>query len=228
MVQGKTSQFIENFKSFTADDELMLANLKQALNYSMDNLAIPDSKLNLSSNKIPNNTTTTKSNNINENNNINDDNDNNDDNTIPTKYPTKYTKNNFNNINNNTTSNNITNNKNANDNSNNNNDNDNDSDSDSDSKSDNESDDESDDNKKKNNNKNDNIEHFRGSIELESKNLHNILLSLLITFIGYLVIHIYTKNYIAVETIAPDLKKMKHLIYGIIYFILIYICLEIF
>ena len=51
MVVGKTSNFVEGFKSFTADDDLMLANLKQALNYSADNLSIPDSNLKLSSNK---------------------------------------------------------------------------------------------------------------------------------------------------------------------------------
>jgi len=53
MVLGKISNFTEGFQSFTADDELMIANLKQALEYSKESLSIPDpsSKLNLLNNK---------------------------------------------------------------------------------------------------------------------------------------------------------------------------------
>ena len=67
MVLGKISNFTEGFQSFTADDELMIANLKQALEYSKESLSIPDpsSKLNLLNNKntnITNNTNITKQN----------------------------------------------------------------------------------------------------------------------------------------------------------------------
>jgi hypothetical protein len=69
MVVGKTSSFVEGFKSFSVDDELMLANLKQALNYSADSLAIPDSNLKLPSNNSSN-TNPTKQTNFNSNSNM--------------------------------------------------------------------------------------------------------------------------------------------------------------
>ena len=37
-----TSKYVEGFTLFTADDEIMLSNLKQAINYSKQNLAISD------------------------------------------------------------------------------------------------------------------------------------------------------------------------------------------
>ena len=40
MVLGTTSKYVEGFTLFTADDEIMLANLKQAINYSKQNVAI--------------------------------------------------------------------------------------------------------------------------------------------------------------------------------------------
>jgi len=42
MVSGMTSKYVEGFTLFTADDEIMLSNLKQAINYSKQNLAISD------------------------------------------------------------------------------------------------------------------------------------------------------------------------------------------
>jgi len=42
MVSGMTPKYVEGFTLFTADDEIMLSNLKQAINYSKQNLAISD------------------------------------------------------------------------------------------------------------------------------------------------------------------------------------------
>ena len=53
MVLGNTSKYVEGFESFTADDQLMVSNLKQAVNYTKENMAIGDvtSKLSNTSSK---------------------------------------------------------------------------------------------------------------------------------------------------------------------------------
>ena len=55
-----------------------------------------------------------------------------------------------------------------------------------------------------------------------------MLLSLLITFLGYMLILGFTNNLIPITTYAPELKQFKHLIYGGFFFIIVYICLEVF
>jgi len=72
------------------------------------------------------------------------------------------------------------------------------------------------------------IEGFQGSIEIESRNLKNILLALLLSFVGYLVVYASMNNYIPIAEISPQLKKFKHLIYGGVFFVIAYICLEVF
>ena len=47
MVVGNTSKYVEGFESFTLDDEMMLANLKQAVNYTKANMAISDVEMKL-------------------------------------------------------------------------------------------------------------------------------------------------------------------------------------
>ena len=76
--------------------------------------------------------------------------------------------------------------------------------------------------------KNDFEEGFQGSSMLEAKNLKNILLALLLSFIGYLVVYAYKHDYIPIKDISPQLVKFKHLVYGGLFFIIAYICLEIF
>lgn len=71
-------------------------------------------------------------------------------------------------------------------------------------------------------------EGFQGSSMLEAKNLKNILLALLLSFIGYLVVYAYKHDYIPIKDISPQLVKFKHLVYGGLFFIIAYICLEIF
>jgi hypothetical protein len=72
------------------------------------------------------------------------------------------------------------------------------------------------------------IEGFQGSVEIEGRNLKNVLLALLLSFIGYLVVYASMNNYIPIGDISPQLKKFKHLVYGGIFFIIAYICLEVF
>ena len=71
-------------------------------------------------------------------------------------------------------------------------------------------------------------EGFRGSEYVEYNFFKKILLSLLITFIGYILILSSINNLIPISTYAPHLKQFKHLIYGFIFFIITYMCLEIF
>jgi len=71
-------------------------------------------------------------------------------------------------------------------------------------------------------------EGFQGSSMLEAKNLKNILLALLLSFIGYLVVYAYKHDYIPIKDISPQLVKFKHLVYSGLFFIIAYICLEIF
>jgi hypothetical protein len=74
----------------------------------------------------------------------------------------------------------------------------------------------------------DSVEGFHGSVEIESRNLKNILLALLLSFIGYLVVYANMNNYIPVSEMSPQLKKFKHFIYGGIFCVITYICLEVF
>ena len=71
-------------------------------------------------------------------------------------------------------------------------------------------------------------EGFQGSSMLEAKNLKNILLALLLSFIGYLVVYAYKHDYIPIKDISQQLVKFKHLVYSGLFFIISYICLEIF
>ena len=249
MVVGRSSSFIEGFKSFTADDDLMLANLKQALEYSKEDLAIPDakSKLNLPSSKNTNINNNTNSNmpsttmpssampsstmaamatipsttkpistpaitksGMNVNKNMN---------TMPTKPETTMPET-FKNVMGNKKVNkkgeekfrdvkmvrNIV--------------EDEDGMEDEDSNADLDED-EMDEGEKM-------IEGFQGSIKLESRFARNILLALLLTAIGYLVVHSSMNNLIPLGEISPQLKKFKNMIYGGLFFLIAYICLEVF
>lgn len=254
MVVGRSSSFIEGFKSFTADDDLMLANLKQALEYSKEDLAIPDakSKLNLPSSKNTNTNTNsnmpsttmpssampsstmaamatipattkpistpaiTKSGmNMNMNKNMN---------TMPTKPETTMPET-FKNVMGNKKVNkkgeekfrdvkmvrNIV---------------EDDMEDDEDGMEDENSnadldEDEMDEGEKM-------IEGFQGSIKLESRFARNILLALLLTAIGYLIVHSSMNNLIPLAEISPQLKKFKNMIYGGLFFLIAYICLEVF
>ena len=277
MVVGRTSHFVEGFKSFTADDELMLANLKQALEYSKENLSIPDttSKLKLPSNNSSGNLsgnlsgtttpqttkaamgtgmgpTTTKAN-------INNANMMNQLPPAPTlaklnkPQPTqnmeeepqttmaagggmagssRMSEEKFGDLK--MVKNIIE-----------------DGDSDDDGNESNlaimkedhyenkfkknlkngkrinklEDDESEDDNR--DDNEEDMIEGFQGSSVIESRNARNILLALLLTAIGYLVVHSSMKNLIPLDAISPQLKKFKNLIYCGLFFVIAYICLEV-
>ena len=71
-------------------------------------------------------------------------------------------------------------------------------------------------------------ESFQGSVILEKQCLKKILLALLISFIAYLVVHMCINNVIPINDISPQLKKFKNLIYGFLFFIITYLCLEMF
>lgn len=71
-------------------------------------------------------------------------------------------------------------------------------------------------------------EGFSGSQILEAKSIKNLLLALLIAFIGYVIAMSSTKNLLPITEISPDLKRFKNLIYVGLFFIIIYLCLEIF
>ena len=267
MVYGISSKFTEGFTSFTVDDELMIANLKQAVNYSKDNLSIPDASLKLSSvnnqynNKTPDdempittnekpfnmpdkimNPTTTmmasdmvSSNQISKNmgkSNI----------TVPNKLMNNSTTTRFNTSstmetlpnrelntkaqNTNTNTNigkplaSLSNFKNI-----------------PKVVDDGEDGDDGDDNQEVNSNKqlsnnsddSENMEEgFQGSLVIESRNTRNILLALLLSCIGYLVVYSMTNNFLPLDDISPQMKKFKKLIYGGLFFIISYICLEVF
>lgn len=314
MIPGRTSNFTEGFQSFTVDDDLMLANLKQALEYSKENLSIPDSrsKLNLPSTTKPNttipNTTIpniTSSNLKSSKNNSNTNNISEEPklmeqlppkptlanlNSIPTKEMnnTKTKSNSKSNSNMNTVEAKNTKNKNTSmsneekfkdikmikneiengetlaeldeevyankfkkktnnvnkynnkmntnmtDDMDDNIDNDMDVDMDADMDDDMDKDMSEDEfsegfENKLNNRKKDKIyEGFQGSSELESRYLKNILLSLLLTAIGYLVVHSFLSNLIPLNDISPQLNKFKKLVYGGLFFLIAYLCLEIF
>jgi hypothetical protein len=74
----------------------------------------------------------------------------------------------------------------------------------------------------------DTIEGFNGSQIIEGRYLKNILLALLISFIGYIIVILATKNVIPIAEYAPHMKKFKNLIYIGIFFMITYICLEVF
>ena len=74
----------------------------------------------------------------------------------------------------------------------------------------------------------DTIEGFNGSQIIEGRYLKNILLALLISFIGYIIVILATKNVIPIAEYAPHMKKFKNLIYMGIFFMITYICLEVF
>ena len=71
-------------------------------------------------------------------------------------------------------------------------------------------------------------EGFHGSQIVEARYLKNILLALLISFIGYIVAMTSAKNYLPIADFAPHMKKFKNLIYIGIFFVITYICLEVF
>ena len=71
-------------------------------------------------------------------------------------------------------------------------------------------------------------EGFQGSQQIEGVTLKKILLALLITFIGYMLIISATNNIIPIATYAPHLKQFKHFIYGSLFFVIVYLCLEVF
>jgi hypothetical protein len=74
----------------------------------------------------------------------------------------------------------------------------------------------------------DKVEGFRGSVEIESKEMRNILLALLLSCIGYLVVYSMGNNLLPLDEISPQLKKFKHLVYAGLFFLITYICLEVF
>ena len=71
-------------------------------------------------------------------------------------------------------------------------------------------------------------EGFNGSQTIEFHFFKKLLLALLITFIGYMIILSSNNNLIPITSYAPHLKQFKHLIYGSLFFIITYICLEVF
>ena len=72
------------------------------------------------------------------------------------------------------------------------------------------------------------IEGFRGSVEIESRQMRNILLALLLSCIGYLVVYSMGTNLLPLDEISPQIKKFKRLIYAGLFFGITYICLEVF
>jgi len=71
-------------------------------------------------------------------------------------------------------------------------------------------------------------EGFKGSKYIEHKFFKKILLALLITFMGYILILSSINNLIPISTYTPHLKQFKHLIYGFVFFLITYLCLEVF
>ena len=74
----------------------------------------------------------------------------------------------------------------------------------------------------------DKVEGFRGSIEIESKEMRNILLALLLSCIGYLVVYSMGNNLLPLDEISPQFKKFKRFVYVGLFFLITYICLEVF
>ena len=298
MVVGFSSNFTEGYQNFTADDTLMLENVKQAITYAKQNKFIPNIDNSIKSQtQMPqdmemmnkymdknssNNNTLPTGNNINQS--LNTEYTMPTPNQMPSMPPSKQRNNmssmptkNINNmssmqpipqnkqINNMTMPTKNINNmppgkssfKNISNNKNNIDDDEDDDDNDEEEEeSDNEgyNDDDKDDDKTdvnkslntqsetrrqhmnntdkdddKDDDKNDIItEPFQGSTILEKQGLKRILLALLISFIAYLVVHMCMNNVIPINDISPQLKKFKNLIYGFLFFIITYLCLEIF
>ena len=293
MVLGNSSKFTEGFTSFTADDELMIANLKQALNYSKESVAIPDPSINITNNRTTNpattNPATTKSNLSSMNSNMIRRNDTLPTNisdmrtgvptttpsfTIPTQpiptntemevgmrmgmatemgnEPTTTTTtipkmtmamdmdmdittkpettkpssmSSFKNVNRFKDIKRVMNNG------------DEDDDEDSDAVLEEEDrtnvfEEEAKAAAAKKHSitrrNNDKVEGFRGSMEIESKEMRNILLALLLSCIGYLVVYSMGHNLLPLDEISPQLKKFKHFVYIGLFFLITYICLEVF
>ena len=88
------------------------------------------------------------------------------------------------------------------------------------------------DNQESENDKEDEIEDveegFSGSRILEASSMKNILLAVLIAFIGYVIAMASMKNVLPIAEISPDLKRFKNLIYVGLFFLIVYLCLEIF
>ena len=247
MVVGNTSKYVEGFESFTADDEIMLANLKQAVNYTKANMAISDVSKQLSTINKPimsipettkapppeppsnrqiniplptnsnsvmrtnptllstpnssikkNNSAMTSNSKKNMTEDMTDDIDMADD--MADDMAEEDMDKNMYNESMNKNMNNQSMNKNM----------------DEEDMDDEDMDDE------------DIEEGFRGSQNIEHQTLRQMLLALLITFLGYMLILGFTNNLIPITTYAPELKQFKHLIYGGFFFLIVYICLEIF
>jgi hypothetical protein len=266
MVVGNTSKYVEGFESFTADDEIMLANLKQAVNYTKANMAISDVSKQLSTiNKpimsIPE-TTKAPPPEPPSNRQINTPLPTNSNSVMRTNPTLSSTSNNSSIKKNNSamTSNSK---KNMTEDMTDDIDMSDDMADDMDNDMANDmADDMADDmaeedmdknmyNESMNKNKNMNNqsmnknmdeedmddetmddedieEGFRGSQNIEHQTLRKMLLALLITFLGYMLILGFTNNLIPITTYAPELKQFKHLIYGGFFFLIVYICLEIF
>lgn len=284
MVLGNSSRFTEGFTSFTADDELMIANLKQALNYSKESVAIPDPSINITNSTINSTTNpttnpaTTKANVSSINSNMRRMNNNLPSNissmssimptstpsfTIPIKpFPTNTGMDMENSMRNEvsvgisttpqmtmtnstrpeildtSTTASMANFKNVqkfNDIKRVMNDGNEDDEVNSDDENavleeteqsnpfENDVDKHS--TIRKNSN---NFEGFRGSMDIESKQTRNILLALLLSCIGYLVVYSMGNNLLPIDEISPQLKKFKRLVYAGLFFLITYICLEVF
>ena len=287
MVLGNISKYVEGFESFTADDEMMLANLKQALNYTKSNMAISDvttklpstSGLGLITNTTTPNTTMpeipiapatrplpsftnqTPSNSIIRNSEPINNKISMSSSKLNNTKPTQYTsmKNNSmknNTMKNNSMKNNISKFKNIeNQNLENSAKKDYESDEENDAESDEENEDEDQDldtpdsklsleprelegmksSHKDNEDDEDDEddedhadEGFQGSQQIEGKTLQKMLLALLITFLGYMLILSAMNNLIPIAKYAPHLKQFKHFIYGGLFFLIVYLCLEVF
>jgi len=74
----------------------------------------------------------------------------------------------------------------------------------------------------------DKVEGFHGSVEIESKEMRNILLALLLSCIGYLIVYSMGNNLLPLDEISPQLKKFKGFIYVGLFFLITYICLAVF
>ena len=228
MVVGNTSKYVEGFETFTVDDEMMLANLKQAVNYTKANMAIGDVNKKLST-EITNNSPppiAPKSRIINS------------DIPLSTKSKTNTIERKAPTLPENSSSITTKNNKN----------NKIDSEVDGDGEVDEESGDaevdgeadmevdgesgdaeaDADGEATGMDNDEDSEEGFQGSQYIESQTLRKMLLALLITFLGYMVILSFTNNLIPISTYAPHLKPFKHFIYGGLFFLIVYLCLEVF
>jgi hypothetical protein len=256
MVLGNTSKFVEGFESFTADDEMMLANLKQAVNYTKAKMAISDvnnklSSVGSSSTTFPTLPNMTESNNMEPNapesrpmsfssstpsttfptRIINSSTEMSKLNTktttsepmttkpmttkpMTTKYNTmKNNSSKFENIKKQDLEQDL----------------ENPARKDEEEGEEEEEQDLENPARKEEEDEEENFqEGFQGSQQIEGVTLKKMLLALLITFIGYMLIISATNNIIPIATYAPHLKQFKHFIYGSLFFVIVYLCLEVF